>query len=280
VTTTETTTQDDEITTQPDYSTWTTYRLLLEAKRRVGAIGKGGQFIDRQGKKVYDFRGIDDVVNTVSPIFADLGILGPLPVGTAAETRDITTTGGSKMREVTVGVTYRFHGPIDHLDVNVPGEAMDSGDKATPKAMSVALRIALLQALLIPTKELAPDPDSQNYVRANEQATQPADPGRGNNGQRRTVQKVDPTVALQRLHTVIEEVRGLRDETVLQSNKRVADYCKERLRVDVITAREKGDITKLDLSRLDETQVQVLTGVIQRSVREIHKARLAQQQEV
>ena len=43
----------------------------------------------------------------------------------------------------------------------VIGEAGDSGDKATPKAMSVALRTALLQTLMLPTDE--PDPDSFTY---------------------------------------------------------------------------------------------------------------------
>ena len=41
---------------------------------------------------------------------------------------------------------------------------MDVGDKGTPKAMSVAYRIVLLQMLCIPTDE--PDPDSQSYERA------------------------------------------------------------------------------------------------------------------
>ena len=41
---------------------------------------------------------------------------------------------------------------------------MDSGDKATAKAMSVAFRTALLQALALPTDE--PDPDSQSYERS------------------------------------------------------------------------------------------------------------------
>jgi hypothetical protein len=46
----------------------------------------------------------------------------------------------------------------------VLGEAMDSGDKAVAKAMSVAFRIALLQALALPTDE--PDPDSYSYERS------------------------------------------------------------------------------------------------------------------
>jgi hypothetical protein len=37
------------------------------------------------------------------------------------------------------------------------------GDKAAPKAMSVAFRTALLQALALPTDE--PDPDSQSFER-------------------------------------------------------------------------------------------------------------------
>lgn len=41
---------------------------------------------------------------------------------------------------------------------------MDSGDKATAKAMSVAFRTALLQALCLPTDEI--DPDAESYERS------------------------------------------------------------------------------------------------------------------
>ena len=43
-------------------------------------------------------------------------------------------------------------------------EVVDSGDKATAKAMSVAFRTALLQALCLPTDE--PDPDASSYERS------------------------------------------------------------------------------------------------------------------
>ena len=42
-------------------------------------------------------------------------------------------------------------------------ESWDTGDKAMPKAMSVAMRTALIQALALPTDE--PDPDSFTYTR-------------------------------------------------------------------------------------------------------------------
>jgi hypothetical protein len=41
---------------------------------------------------------------------------------------------------------------------------MDSGDKATAKAMSVAFRTALLQSLSLPTDEV--DPDAHSYERS------------------------------------------------------------------------------------------------------------------
>jgi hypothetical protein len=69
------------------------------------------------------------------------------------------------MGHVKVKVTYTFIGQAgDAISATVVGEAMDAGDKATAKAMSVAFRTALLQALCLPTDE--PDPDSNSYERS------------------------------------------------------------------------------------------------------------------
>ena len=58
------------------------------------------------------------------------------------------------MGHVTVVVAYTFTAPDgSSIVTSAAGEAMDSGDKATPKAMSVAYRTALLQALCLPTDE-------------------------------------------------------------------------------------------------------------------------------
>ena len=61
------------------------------------------------------------------------------------------------------------------LTATVAAEAWDTGDKATPKAMSVAFRTALLQALALPTDE--PDPDSHTYVREGGAQSAPAGGG-------------------------------------------------------------------------------------------------------
>lgn len=136
------------------------YAVMSAAMEEVQAVRKEG-FNDQQR---YNFRGIDQVVNAVGPIFRKHKII-PVPHHCGAKYRDVLTSTGKPSREVTVEATYRFYGPAgDFIEAIVPGESMDSGDKGTPKAMSVAYRIVLLQMLCIPTDD--PDPDSQSYERA------------------------------------------------------------------------------------------------------------------
>jgi hypothetical protein len=54
---------------------------------------------------------------------------------------------------------------------DVAAEAFDSGDKATAKAMSVALRTFLIQLLALPTDE--PDPDASSYELAPNKKAEP-----------------------------------------------------------------------------------------------------------
>lgn len=127
----------------------------------VGAVRKG----DRNDSQSFNFRGIDAVVNAVSPALREHGVVVlPTVRKVTASTVEVGRN-RTRMGHVSVIVRYRFVGPDgDHLDCTTVGEAMDAGDKATPKAMSVAFRTALLQALALPTDE--PDPDSQSYERS------------------------------------------------------------------------------------------------------------------
>lgn len=145
----------------------TVVEALLAVMSDVQAVGKK----DRNNQQGYSFRGIDAVVNAVGPAFRAHGVIA-VPARSEARYRDVQTSTGKPSRECTVTVTYRFYGPAgDHIDVEVPGESMDFGDKGAPKAMSVAYRIALLQALCIPTDE--PEPDAQSYERGAPQWEQP-----------------------------------------------------------------------------------------------------------
>lgn len=134
---------------------------LSKVMADVGAVKKG----DRNEAQRFNFRGIDAVVNAVSPALRAHGIV-VTPELVSIE-RDTVEVGQKRtpMGHVTVVVRYTFTaGDGSNLSATVAGEAMDSGDKATPKAMSVAFRTALLQALCLPTDE--PDPDSHSYERS------------------------------------------------------------------------------------------------------------------
>jgi hypothetical protein len=137
----------------------TVVQALANVMEEVRSVRKG----DRNSQQGYSFRGIDAVVNAVGPILRSHKVI-VVPLLESVNYRDVQTSGGKPSRECTVSVRYRFYGPSgDYIDAVTPGESMDFGDKGAPKAMSVAFRIALLQALCLPTDE--PDPDSHSYER-------------------------------------------------------------------------------------------------------------------
>jgi hypothetical protein len=129
----------------------------------VRALGKD----QRNTQQGFNFRGVDDVMNAVGPALRDHGV-SVVPTGvTHLENSTYTTKSGTVMRDVMLVVQYAIHGPAgDTMAGAAAGEASDAGDKATPKAMSVAFRTFLLESLCLPTHEV--DPDAQVYERGAE----------------------------------------------------------------------------------------------------------------
>jgi hypothetical protein len=146
----------DRQITQP-----TVTEALANVMEDVRAVAKG----DTNTQQQYKFRGIDAVVNAVGPALRRHRVIVTPDVRSIEYAVVHVGRNQTPMGHVRVVVSYTFHGPDGStLSCSAPGEAMDSGDKATPKAMSVAYRTALLQALCLPTDE--PDPDAQSYERA------------------------------------------------------------------------------------------------------------------
>lgn len=139
-------------------------QALTEIMKEVGAVKKG----DRNNSQGFNFRGIDAVVNAVSPALQKFGVIVfPEVIDYQYDTVEIGKN-RTAMGHVKVKVSYTFIGAGgDALKTTVAAEAMDSGDKATAKAMSVAFRTALLQTLALPTDE--PDPDASSYERSSKQ---------------------------------------------------------------------------------------------------------------
>lgn len=147
----------------------TIVEALSAVMRDVSHVKKS----DRNRKQGFDFRGVDATVNAVGPALRQHGVV-VVPVLRSVEYADVRYSEDKPATACRVQVIYTFHGPEgDALDCAVAGEAWDSGDKATPKAMSVAYRTALLQALCLPTD--SPDPDHDSYERADEPPVPDAD---------------------------------------------------------------------------------------------------------
>lgn len=140
------------------------YPALVAVMEQVGAVKKN----DRNDHAHFMFRGVDAVVNAVYPALVAHGVVVTPNVRTYDYgTVDVGQGDRRKpMGHARVVVEYTFTSSEDGsaITASAAGEAFDSGDKATPKAMSVALRTALLQSLMLPTDD--PEPDAQTYERS------------------------------------------------------------------------------------------------------------------
>ena len=135
------------------------YADLAKVMRSVDHVGKG----DFNSHQKFSFRGIDGVLNAVGPALREHNVVVyPRLHDVAYE--EVKTSGGKASTACRVVVDYIF-ASVDGstVETRVAAESWDTGDKAMPKAMSVAMRTALIQALALPTDE--PDPDSFTYTR-------------------------------------------------------------------------------------------------------------------
>jgi len=127
------------------------YAAINAVQRALAREGiEKGRKNEQQG---YRFRGIDDIYNAVSPLLGEHGLC-ILPRVLARACTERATANGRALFYVTVEVEFDFVSSEDgsrHV-VKTWGEAMDSADKATNKAMSAAYKYAVMQAFAIPTE--------------------------------------------------------------------------------------------------------------------------------
>jgi len=109
----------------------------------------------------YKFRGIDDIYNAIHPMFAEHGVFTvPKVLEERSEERQSRTGGALIYRILTIHYDF-FAADGSSIEAVVMGEGMDSGDKASNKAMSVAHKYAIMQLLCIPTGD-GIDPETDN----------------------------------------------------------------------------------------------------------------------
>ncbi|CAB4153983.1 Essential recombination function protein [uncultured Caudovirales phage] len=135
-------------------------KLLSAVMEDAGAVRKS----ERNTHQNFNFRGIDAVVNAVSPALRKHGVVVLPTINSCVYETVVVGQNKTSMGHVQVNVTYTFYAPDgSNISATVNAESMDSGDKATAKAMSVAFRTALLQTLCLPTDDA--DPDAFTYER-------------------------------------------------------------------------------------------------------------------
>lgn len=135
---------------------------VYEAINRVAAematngIGKGR----RNQQQGYNFRGIDDVLNSLSAALSRAGLV-VLPRCTERVCVERQSAKGGALFYVTCRVEFDLVASEDGSKHTVCtyGEAMDSADKATNKAMSAAYKYMALLAFCIPV-EAYPENDA------------------------------------------------------------------------------------------------------------------------
>ena len=147
--------------------------LVGEAMRQIGAVGKDS-VNQTQGFK---YRGIDAVMNALNPVMAKLGLfIVPEVLEQTREERESVKSVWDKdakaykdvktlLKYSILKIKYTLYAPDgSNIYAVVIGEGMDSGDKASNKAMAVGLKYACFQIFMIPTEEMAQDdPDKESF---------------------------------------------------------------------------------------------------------------------
>ncbi|MEI7219076.1 ERF family protein [Pectobacterium carotovorum] len=142
----------------------------METKKVYAAICAVAEEMATQGisksranrQQGFMFRGIDQVYNALAPVLAKHKLV-ILPRITERTVTERVTKSGGTLLYVVIKAEFDFASAEDGSihTVATYGEAMDSGDKATNKAMSIAYKYAAFQTFCIPTEETAIDPDAE-----------------------------------------------------------------------------------------------------------------------
>jgi len=148
----------------------------------IAYIMKKGYSVSKDRKNEqqrFFYRGIDDVMNVFQPLMAEAGIF-LVPEVLEAKREDRQTAKGGNLIYSVLKMKYTFYASDgSSVSAVVIGEGMDSGDKASNKAMAVAMKYAMFQVFCIPTEELD-DPDSYSPPPSVTAVTAPPRGGAGN----------------------------------------------------------------------------------------------------
>lgn len=135
----------------PEKLSLNVYQAIAKVQSGLAKEGIGK---DRRNKEQgYSFRGIDDLYNALANQLSEAGLC-IMPRVLSREMKERMSKSNTPLFNVVVEVEFDFVSAADGSKhtVKTYGEAMDSADKATNKAMSAAYKYACLQTFCIPTE--------------------------------------------------------------------------------------------------------------------------------
>lgn len=134
------------------------YKAIPAIIDEIGYIGKD----KKNQQQGFMFRGIDQVMNTMKPLFAKHGVF-PVPEVVETKREERQTKNGVPLIYTIHKINFHFTADDgSSVTAKVVGEGMDSADKSSNKAMAVAFKYACFQVFCIPTEEIAKD-DPDGY---------------------------------------------------------------------------------------------------------------------
>lgn len=144
------------------------FKAMQEVMKDITHVAKA----KRNQQQGFVFRGIDDVMNALHGPLQRAGVFITSQI-LDEKRSERTTKGGGTLFYTILRVEYRFNA-LDGSCVStvVIGEAMDSGDKSTSKALSIAFKYAMMQVFSIPTEE-QDDPDAETHDLSGEETGDP-----------------------------------------------------------------------------------------------------------
>lgn len=134
------------------------YEAISKIMSEIGAIGKNS----KNATQGFMYRGIDAVMNAINPALTKYHVFVVPEVLEQTREERVNTKGTTLLYSI-LKVKYTFFAEDgSNVSAIVIGEGMDSGDKATNKAMSIAFKYACFQVFCIPTEEMV-DPDAESH---------------------------------------------------------------------------------------------------------------------
>jgi hypothetical protein len=125
------------------------FKKIPAIMREIEPIAKGR----KNSQQGYSYRGVDDVMNELSPILAKHGVFPVTSISESGNMEMIKSKSGTDGFHCTRFYTFKLYAEDgSFVEGKVEGEASDYGDKAAGKAHSYAYRDFLMKTFCIPTE--------------------------------------------------------------------------------------------------------------------------------